>query len=104
MRETVEQSPPNDGDEAGRDHQLRKSCQRSVWDFAAGDGALEQGPHRGYPALNDFSVIEFRQRRKTGALGDDEVHDIASPRPVDFAHEQAGKALEHGSDWQLDLA
>ena len=104
VRETVEQTSPDDGDEAGRGHQLGKARERRVRDFAAGDRPLEHCAHRRHPPLDDLVVIEFGQRRKACAFGYDEVRDVAPPGAVDTDDEQVGEAFEHGSDRQVGRA
>ena len=104
VRKTVEQTSPEDGDEAGRGHQLGKARERRVRDFAASDGPLEQCAHRRHPPLDDLVVIEFGQCRKARAFGYDEVRDVAPPRAIDANDEQVGEAFEHGSDRKVGRA
>ena len=77
-RMPAEKAPPDDRDDRGRDHNLRKARQILLLDLAARHAQLDQGAHAGQPARNHFAVVEIGDARKPRALGDDQTDDFAA--------------------------
>ena len=86
-REPVEQAAPDDGDEPGRDHELRKLRKAPIAKLAAGVGPFEQPAQHGARRLHHMAVIEFRQMRKPRTFRHDQPQHLAALSAINLLDE-----------------
>src|SRR6478735_3699579 len=93
--EAVEQSAPDDRNNAGRRQQLRKPHQRIGLELAALVRTAQHVADRRHDARDDLAEIELGQRRKTRPLREHQANDILAARAENFADEHLDQPVGH---------
>src|SRR5262249_31552727 len=95
-----EQAVPYDGDEGGRDQQLRKTGERVVGEFAAFHRQREPRADDRQHARDDLAIVDLGELGKPRPFGDDQPDHVLAARAVTFVHVHDADTLYSLAQWQ----